>query len=224
MKAKVFTIKGEAKEDISLPKEFGEKFSKALLAQAIRVYEDGTHFGLARVKTRNEVNKTRKKLYKQKGTGGARHGARSAPIFVGGGVAHGPKGVKRVLDLPLKMKKKAILAALAFKFENKGAVLVTGLEKIEKTSEAAKMVDTIKKTLEVKSKILIVLSQDSMKSLRFYKNIKDVEVVSFESLNPFLIMRKSLILIESNIFQLKVEKKAIKEVKIVKKVIKKETK
>ena len=224
MKAKVYTIKGEAKEDISLPKEFSEKFSKALLKQAIRVYEDGTHFGLSRVKTRNEVNKTRKKLYKQKGTGGARHGARSAPIFVGGGVAHGPKGIKRVLDLPLKMKKKATLAALVFKFENKGAVLVSGFEKIEKTSDGVKMINSLKKTLEVKSKILIVLSHESMKLSRFYKNIKDVEVVSFKSLNPFLVIRKGLILIESSIFQLKVEKKVVKKVKTVKKVIKKETK
>lgn len=221
MKAKVYTIKGEAKEDISLPKEYGEKFSEALLEQAIRVYEDGTHFGLARVKTRNEVNKTRKKLYKQKGTGGARHGARSAPIFVGGGVAHGPKGVKRILDLPFRMKKKATLAALAFKFENKGAVLVTGIEKIEKTSDAVKMVNALRKIFEVKSKVLIVLSGESVNLNRFFRNIKNIEVVNFSSLNPFLIMRKSLILVENNIFKLKVEKKAAKEVKMVKKVAKK---
>ncbi|MDP1760545.1 MAG: uL4 family ribosomal protein [Candidatus Woesebacteria bacterium] len=203
MKAKVYTIKGETKEDIVLPKEYGEKFSKALLKQAIRVYEDGTHFGLARVKTRHEVNKTRKKLYKQKGTGGARHGAKSAPIFVGGGVAHGPKGVKRVLRFTSKMKKKALLASLANKFESKGAVLVTGMEKIEKTSDGAKMIFALKKSLKIKSKVLIVLSKKNMKLTRFYKNIKDTEVICFDSLNPFLVMRKSLILIESNIFKKK---------------------
>lgn len=203
MKAKVYTIKGETKEDISLPKEYGEKFSKALLKQAIRVYEDGTHFGLARVKTRHEVNKTRKKLYKQKGTGGARHGAKSAPIFVGGGVAHGPKGVKRVLRFTSKMKKKALLASLANKFESKGAVLVTGMEKIEKTSDGAKMIFALKKSLKIRSKVLIVLSKKNMKLTRFYKNIKDTEVICFDSLNPFLVMRKSLILIESNIFKKK---------------------
>lgn len=203
MKAKVYTIKGVMNEDLTLPKEYSEKFSKALLAQAIRVYEDGTHFGLAKVKTRHEVNKTRKKLYKQKGTGGARHGAKSAPIFVGGGVAHGPKGVKRVLKLPLKMKKKAFLASLANKFESKSAVLVNGMEKIEKTSDGTKMIDALKKSLEIKSKVLIVLSKENMKLSRFYKNIKNVEVVCFDSLNPFLIMRKSLILIESNIFKKK---------------------
>lgn len=217
MKTKIFTIKGEAKEDVNLPKEYGEKFSKSLLLQAIRVYEDGTHFGLSRVQTRSEVNRTRKKLYKQKGTGGARHGARSAPIFVGGGVAHGPKGVKRVLNLPVKMKKKALLAALSNKFESKKAVLIEGLEKIGKTAEANNMLLALRKTLEIKSKVLIVLSKESMKLSRFFKNIQNVEVVGFESLNVFKVMSKSLILIESNIFQIKSEKK-------IKKIVKKETK
>lgn len=212
MKAKVYTIKGILGEDLTIPKEYGENFSKAFLKQAIRVYEDGTHFGLARVKTRHEVNKTRKKLYKQKGTGGARHGAKSAPIFVGGGVAHGPKGVKRVLKFSTKMKKKSTLASLANKFKNNKAVLVKGLEKIEKTSEVAKMVLILKKNLEIKSKVLIVLSKENMKLSRFCKNIKDTEVVCFDSLNPFLVMRKSLILIDSNVFLKKVEKKNIKTV------------
>ena len=224
MKATVYTIKGVQGQDLVLPKEYGEKFSKALLAQAIRVYEDGTHFGLARVKTRHEVNKTRKKIYKQKGTGGARHGAKSAPIFVGGGVAHGPKGVKRVLKLTLKMRKKATLASLANKFENKKAVLITGMEKIEKTSDAAKMINAIKKNLEVKSKVLIVLSGENVKLNRFFRNIKDVEITSFESLNPFLVMRKSLLLIESSVFQFKPKKKIIRKVKKTIKTTKKVTK
>ncbi|MDO8341221.1 MAG: 50S ribosomal protein L4 [Candidatus Woesebacteria bacterium] len=219
MKAKIYTIKGETKEDVNLPKEYGEKFSKSLLLQAIRVYEDGTHFGLAKVQTRSEVNRTRKKLYKQKGTGGARHGARSAPIFVGGGVAHGPKGVKRVLNLPVKMKKKALLAALSNKFESKKAVLIEGLEKISKTAEGNNMLLALRKTLEVKSKILIVLSKESMKLTRFFKNIKDIEVIGFESLNAFKVMSKSLILIESNIFKTETKK----ETKVGK-IIKKETK
>ena len=96
MKTKLYTVKGEVKGDINLPKEYNLKTSNSLLLQAVRVFEDRTHFGLARVKTRSEVNKTRKKLYKQKGTGGARHGAKSAHIFVGGGVAHGPKGEKEI--------------------------------------------------------------------------------------------------------------------------------
>src|SRR3989339_1998013 len=131
------------KINFSLPKGFDLKKAEKLLVQIVRVFEDRTHFGLNKVKTRSEVNMTKKKLYKQKGTGGARHGAKSAHIFVGGGVAHGPKGEKRDLNLPLKMKKKALYLSLVKKFNLKTAILVEGLNKVSKTSEANKMIKTL---------------------------------------------------------------------------------
>src|SRR3989344_3368471 len=126
MKAKLYTLKGLTKTDVSLPKEYVKTNAVSLLAQAVRVFEDRTHFGLSRVKTRSEVNISKKKIYKQKGTGGARHGAKSAHIFVGGGVVHGPTGMKRDLVLPLNMKKKALRIALSNKFASGKAVLVEG--------------------------------------------------------------------------------------------------
>src|SRR3989344_5966768 len=97
LKVNLYDSAGKKKEGLSLPKEFEVKPNFRLLAQAYHVYEDRTHLGLAKAKTRGEVRISTKKIYKQKGTGGARHGAKSAPIFVGGGVAHGPKGIKRKL-------------------------------------------------------------------------------------------------------------------------------
>lgn len=201
MKAKVYTVKGLAKDDITLPKEYAVSSNVSLLAQAIRVYEDRTHFGLNKVKTRAEVNMTRKKLYKQKGTGGARHGSKSAHIFVGGGVAHGPTGMKRDLVLPLNMKKKALTVALSSKFADKKAILVDGLTKIAKTNEASKLITTLKKLSDVKSQALVVLGNDAVKISRFFKNIKDTETVKFSDLNAFLVLKKSLILIDSNVFE-----------------------
>ena len=90
LKTKTYSLKGTKLKETSLPKEFGQKENLPLLAQAVRVYEERSHIGFAKTKTRAEVNRTTKKVYKQKGTGGARHGARSAPIYVGGGTAHGP--------------------------------------------------------------------------------------------------------------------------------------
>ncbi len=210
MKAKVYTVKGEAKTDFLLPKEYVSTSALDLLKQAVRVYEDRIHFGLNKVKTRSEVNLTKKKLYKQKGTGGARHGAKSAHIFVGGGVAHGPTGETRELRLPLKMKKKALLISLFKKFEEKKAVLVEGLSKIKKTSESAKLIESIKNDLSIKSKVLVVLGNESTKISRYFSNIKDVEVVKFADLNAFLVIRRSLVLIDSSVF-VKSEKKAIKK-------------
>ena len=170
------------------------------MAQAVRVFEDRTHFGLSRVKTRSEVNVSRRKIYKQKGTGGARHGAKSAHIFVGGGVVHGPTGMKRNLVLPLNMKKKALLIALSNKFSSNKAVLVEGLAKVKKTNEASKAIDLIKKASEIKSKVLVVLANNDVKISRFFKNINDVETVKFADLNAFLVLKKSLVLIDSKVF------------------------
>lgn len=207
MKVKLYTTKGEIKGDISLPKEYGIKSSNSLLLQAVKVFEDKTHFGLSRVKTRSEVNKTRKKLYKQKGTGGARHGAKSAHIFVGGGVVHGPTGIKRNLKLPIKMKKKALLLALLNKFESKNAILVEGLNKVLKTSEANKIVDNLKNTLKTKSKVTVIFSKENYKSAKFYKNIKNVQVKDFLSLNAFSVLTSKIIFIDSSVFVKKITKK-----------------
>ncbi len=207
MKAKVYTLKAVAKPDFALPKEYEKVSAVSLLAQAVRVYEDRTHFGLSRVKTRSEVNISRRKIYKQKGTGGARHGAKSAHIFVGGGVVHGPQGVKRELEMPFNMKKAALRAALSNKFESKKAILVEGLSKINKTNEASKAIELLKKASDIKAKVLVVLGSKDVKISRFFKNIKDVETIKFADLNAFLVMKKSLILIDSNVFEQKTDKK-----------------
>lgn len=210
MKAKVYTLKAEAKSDFTLPKEYKKVSAVSLLAQAVRVYEDRTHFGLNKVKTRSEVNMTKKKLYKQKGTGGARHGAKSAHIFVGGGIVHGPTGMKRDLNLPIKMKKAALLAALSNKFESKKAILVEGIAKVKKTNEAGKAIELLKNMSRVKSKVLVVLGSADVTISRFFKNIKDVETVKFADLNAYLVMKKSLIFIDSAVFEIKAEvKKAV---------------
>lgn len=69
--------------------------------------------GTASTKTRSEVNRTKKKWYRQKGTGRARHGSRNAPIFVGGGVAHGPKPRDWSIDLPKKVRRLGLRCALS---------------------------------------------------------------------------------------------------------------
>jgi large subunit ribosomal protein L4 len=104
LKVDLYSFEGKKKENATLPKEYDVKPNLILLSQAIHVFESREHLGLARTKTRSEVAISTKKIYRQKGTGGARHGAKSAPIFVGGGTAHGPKGVKRILRLSESQK------------------------------------------------------------------------------------------------------------------------
>lgn len=225
MKAKLYTLKAEAKTDVSLPKEYEKQNAFSLMAQVIRVYEDRTHFGLSRVKTRSEVNISRKKIYKQKGTGGARHGAKSAHIFVGGGVVHGPTGMKRDLNMPVNMKKKALLIALSNKFASGKAVLVEGINKISKTSEANNALVSLKEKLNIKSKVLVVLANSDAKIFRYFKNIKNVDVVKFSDLNAFLVLKRSLVIVDSLAFETKKEEVKPSSVKKeVKKVVVKKAK
>lgn len=206
MKLKTYTLKGKSSTDFILPKTYGVKVTESLLKQAIRVYEDGTHFGLSRVKTRSEINATRKKLYKQKGTGGARHGAKSAHIFVGGGVAHGPKGVKRQLKLSEKMKKLALLMALSKRFKAGDFVAVDGVNKFTKTSGVSKMINQIKKDHSIKSKTVFVISKENQIYSKFVKNIKDMETVGFSSLNAFKVLTSKLMIFDSLCFEKKAKK------------------
>ena len=202
-KANVYSAKGIRKGSYSLPQIFGEKENLPLLAQAIRVYEDRKHLGLAKAKTRAEVERTKKKWYRQKGTGGARHGARSAPIFVGGGVAHGPKGVKRTLALPVKMKRKALAVALSLKAKEQEVVLVDGLNTLKKAKDAQKLVNKIVKN-EVKdkkvTKFTFVVSDETWGVARVLGNIKNTFIIPFGSLNAYKAFFGGILIFDKGIF------------------------
>src|SRR3989344_7204583 len=110
----VYEISGKEKGSLSLPKEaFSVDVNKALLAQAVRVYQSNQRQGTASTKTRGEVVGSTRKIYRQKGTGRARHGDIKAPIFVGGGVAHGPKSANYRKSISQKMRRIALLGALS---------------------------------------------------------------------------------------------------------------
>ncbi|OGM86758.1 50S ribosomal protein L4 [Candidatus Woesebacteria bacterium RIFOXYC1_FULL_46_16] len=202
-KANVYSAKGIKKGSYSLPAIFGEKENLPLLAQAVRVYEDRRHLGLAKAKTRAEIDRTKKKWYKQKGTGGARHGARSAPIFVGGGVAHGPKGVKRTLVIPVKMKRKALAVALSLKAKEAAVVLVDGLDTLKKAKDAQNLLNKIVKN-EVKDKkvrkFTFVVSDEAWGVAKVLANIKNTLVVPFNSLNAYRVFFGGLLIFDKGIF------------------------
>ena len=202
-KANVYSAKGIKKGSYSLPAIFGEKENLPLLAQAVRVYEDRKHLGLAKAKTRADVERTKKKWYKQKGTGGARHGARSAPIFVGGGVAHGPKGVKRILSLPTKMKRKALAVALSLKAKEAEVVLVDGLDTLKKTKDGQNLIDKIVKN-EFKGKkvtrLTFIVSDETWEVARLLGNIKDTLIVPFASLNAYHAFFGGILIFDKGIF------------------------
>ena len=164
---------------------FEAKVSPTLLAQAQRVYLANQRKARARTKTRGEVEGSTRKIYRQKGTGGARHGSIRAPIFVGGGISHGPTGGQNyILKMPRKMGSTALLGALADRAASKRIVVVTGLKLPEKTKAASSMW----KKAKLEKGALLVISDKEMAGRKSFRNLKDVEVALASSLNPYEVL------------------------------------
>lgn len=153
------------------PLLFDEHVNERSLAQVLRVYLANERQATSKTKSRGEVSRTKKKLYKQKGTGGARHGARSAPIFVGGGVAHGPKGLENwSLKLSKKQRKQALSAALSLQIE-----IIRVAEGFEKTPLSTKTAAQLLKSLRAeKGTTLIITSDHDHLFMRVVNNIQGV--------------------------------------------------
>lgn len=172
----------------------GYKKNDNLIAQAVRVYLARKRQTSAKTKTRSEVNLTKAKVWRQKGTGRARHGSRSAPIFVKGGVSHGPTGEQNYkLKLPKKMRQRAIISALADKVKGDKIGVLAGLEKLSgKTKEFAGSLVTIGVKPE---KILIVYDSLEAKTLLAGKNLPYLTFVRVGSLNALDILKAKLLLL-----------------------------
>lgn len=188
----VYSLTGRAVGTMSLPNEiFGQKVNKSLLAQALRVYMTNQKSFTASTKTRGEVKGSTAKIYRQKGTGRARHGARTAPLFVGGGVVFGPTPRKVKLELPQKMKKAALLSALSSKMAEKQILGLSGLDKASgKTKEVAKLIEKLKL-----NSALIVTAKPLDNVVRAVRNILKVSVLPVNQLNAYEILKHQMLLL-----------------------------
>ncbi len=158
---------------------FNQEVSPALLAQAIHIYQENSHQGVAKTKTRGEVDLTKHKAYKQKGTGGARHGAKSSPIYVGGGVVFGPTGYKNTpLSLNQKMKVKALLGILSL-YQKEGRLVKLDIGSFPNTST--------KSALKIlgNDKAGLVHFDESKEFLNSISNLSHISLYSARRLNVF---------------------------------------
>ena len=212
LKQSVYDTKGKVVENITLPKEiFDVKVNNNLMSQAVRVFLSNRRKGTVKTKSRGEVNKTTKKVYRQKGTGRARHGAMSAPIYVGGGVAFGPRPRDYSLSLPQKMKRAALFSALTVKVQSGEVKILTGLEKIEPKTKL--MADVLKNlSLEEKNKkLLLVMADSKTENVRkSARNIKGLSILEANLLNTYQVLdNKGIILMKGAIET--IEKSFLKE-------------
>jgi len=195
----VYSLKGTKKGKVSLPSSlFAAKINPTLMAQAVRVYLSNQRRARAKTKTRGEVVRTKAKVWRQKGTGRARHGSKNAPIFVGGGVAHGPRGDQNYkLRLSKKMRRQALASALTAKLKEKEILVVDGLEEIApKTREMVQVLAAL--GLEKRTKKLLVLGEDGKNILLASRNIKDVTSVRALSLSTYQVLNAGKVVFVKN--------------------------
>lgn len=173
---------------------FGVKPNEILLAQAVYVYQSNQRQGTSKVKTRGEINRTKKKWYKQKGTGGARHGARSPSIFVGGGVSHGPTGMSDwSRELTKSQRRKALIYALSMKAQDKALMVSDELENL--SAKTKKTAAFLEKVVGSDQKRILVVLHDSLENvLRSTRNITNVLVTQADRLNVYEMMLADKIL------------------------------
>ena len=208
MKLKVINIEGKKVNDIDVSdKIFSLKPDNNIIQLLINWQLNHFKPRTAKTKQRNEIKGSTAKIYAQKGTGGARHSSRKAPIFVGGGVAHGPKGkVYKSLKINKKIKKLSLLHLLSQK--NK----INSLFVIEDFKSEIKKTKTFNNFLEKnKFKNSLIISDKNSKSniIKSARNIPNLKIVDQIGTNTYdLLKYKNVIFTTSSIklFQDRIEK------------------
>jgi len=185
MKITIYDKNGKKTEkSMVLPKDIFEvDINLSLMAQVIRVFLANQRTAFPKARTRGEVTGSNRKIWRQKGTGRARHGDNKAPIFVGGGKAHGPKGDKVRLVLPRKMKQAALRSALSSKVKAESIFVADGLEKITpKTKQGAKFIAGLGLS-GYKTTLILVDRKDNI--TRAFSNLVNVDVALASKLNTY---------------------------------------
>ena len=187
MKTKVLNLDNKSAGEIDLKDEIFGLEPRQDLIQRVVVWQlakrrAGTH----KVQTRGEINRTKKKMYKQKGTGQARHGARSAPLFVGGAKAMGPVNHSHEFDLPKKVRALGLKHALSSKAKE-GQIVV--LDEVK--AAAVKTADLAKRFGKLGLESVLVVDGEFDKNFQLSaRNLSHVALVPAKGLNVYDIMRR----------------------------------
>ena len=199
MNLDVLNIDGDKTKKMSLSDSITTlKVNHKLLKHVVDWQLNHAKKRVAKTKQRNEITGSTKKIYAQKGTGGARHASRKAPIFVGGGVAHGPKGDNyKIKKINKKMRKLALAQTISKKNANKELYILDDIKtKVKKTK--------IFNTFLVKNNInnvLIISDKETQKNIyKSVRNIPDLKLINDEGANVYdLIKYKNVLFTTSSI-------------------------
>jgi len=202
MKIEKLTIDGKKTSLEVTDKIFSAKINKQLVSNVLYKINANFKGRKAKTKQKNEIVGSTSKIYAQKGTGNARHASRKAPIFVGGGVAHGPKGESsyKIRKLNKSEKKLSVASLITEKNKLKDLIIFNDFDKeIKKTKE---MNDILNK-FDAKNSLIILdkLSKEKIeKSIRNIPNVKSTDINHFSAFD--IVKHKKLIFTESSIKEL----------------------
>jgi large subunit ribosomal protein L4 len=194
MNAKIYSVEGKETGSVELPAAvFGVAWNADLVHDVVLAMQGNSRAGTAHTKDRSEVSGGGKKPWKQKGTGRARHGSTRSPIWVGGGVAHGPRSEKDYsVKLNRKVKAKALATVLSKKHEDGEVLFLDGVSFSEPKTAVAK---TIVKALATgsgkadlatkrKNAAVVILPKRDLAIEKSFRNFGNIEVVMAKDINP----------------------------------------
>ena len=188
MKLDITTLDGDGAGSIDLDETiFGLEPRVDLLQRMVRWQLAKRQAGTHAVKNRSDVNRTRKKLYKQKGTGNARHGAASAPQFRGGGRAFGPVVRSHAHDLPKKVRALALRHALSAKVKAETLIIVDDVTLAD--GKTRNLVERFEK-MGLSSALIISGAEVDVNFGRAARNIPQIDVLPVQGINVYDILRR----------------------------------
>ena len=192
MKLKVIKIDGASAGSVELGDDiFGLDPRVDILHRVVRWQRNKAQAGTHKVKTRSETNYSRKKIYRQKGTGGARHGDRNAPIFRKGGVYKGPTSRSHSHDLPKKVRTLGLKHALSAKAKEGALVIIDKATANGKTAELAKQV----KELGWKRALVIDGAEVNDDFAKAARNIDGLDILPTIGANVYDILKRDTLVL-----------------------------
>ena len=202
MKIEKLDISGKKGSIEVLDKIFSAKINKRLISNVLYKTNANYKGRHAKTKQQNEVSGPTSKIYAQKGTGNARHASKKAPIFVGGGVAHGPKGelAYKKRKLNKSEKKLGIASLISEKKKNNNLIIFSDFNsEIKKTKE----MNNILKKFEISNSLIILDKTSKNKIEKSIRNIPNIKVTDINHFSAFdMIKFKKVVFTESSVKEL----------------------
>jgi len=207
MEATIYNQTGKSAGKLKLPESvFGVPWNADLVHEVVRLMNSNSRTSVAHTKTRGEVRGGGKKPWKQKGTGRARHGSSRSPIWVGGGVTHGPRKDKNFdRKINKQAKTKALFTILSRKFTDGQVIFVDSIDFSAPKTKDAKAVISALSTIKGYEKLatkkvntaIVAIEKKSANVTKSFQNIGNISVEEFRNINPVSILNATFLIISN---------------------------